>query len=62
MWILEQILQDKADARNGINKSEMTICKEESISSEQIFYSLFFDAVYISNIPSFSLYFDQLLE
>ena len=44
--ILDQIQQDKEDARNGIEKSKATICKEEGISFEQLFYILFFDAVF----------------
>ena len=51
--ILDQIQQDNEDARNGIEKSISTICKEEGISFEQVFYILFFDAVLISNKPSF---------
>ena len=54
--------EDNADARDGINKSVVTICNEEGISFGQVFYILFFDAVFISNKSSFSLYFDQLLE
>ena len=42
--ILDQI-QDNEDARNGIEKSISTICKEEGISFEQVFYILFFDAL-----------------
>ena len=58
--ILDQIQQDNTDARNGINKSGATICNEEGIFFEQVFYILFSDAVFISNKSSFSLYFDQL--
>ena len=36
--ILEQIQQDNEDARNGTEKSIATICKEEGISFEQVFY------------------------
>ena len=42
--ILDKIQQDNEDARNGIEKSISTICKEEGISFEQVFYVLFFDA------------------
>ena len=42
--ILDQIQQDNEDARNGIEKSISTICKEEGISFEQVFYILLFDA------------------
>ena len=42
--ILDQIPQDNEDARNDIEKSIATICKEEGISFEQEFYILFFDA------------------
>ena len=44
--ILDQIQQDNEDATNGIEKSIATICKEEGISFEQVFYILFFDAVF----------------
>ena len=44
--MLDQIQQDNEDARNGIEKSVTTICKEEGISFEQVFYILFFDAVF----------------
>ena len=43
--ILDQIQQGNEDARNGIEKSISTICKEEGISFEQVFYILFFDAL-----------------
>ena len=43
---LDQIQQDNEDARNGIEKSITVICKEEGISLEQVFYILFFDAVF----------------
>ena len=38
--ILDQIQQDNEDARNGIEKSMSTICKEEGLSFEQVFYIL----------------------
>ena len=38
--ILDQIQQDNQDAKNGIEKSIATICKEEGISFEQVFYIL----------------------
>ena len=44
--ILDQIEQDSKDARIGIEKSIATICKEEGISFEQVFYILFFDAAF----------------
>ena len=44
--ILDQIQQDNEDARNDIEKSIATICKEEGISFEQVFYILFFDVVF----------------
>ena len=47
--ILDKIQEDKEDSRRKIEKSNTTICKEEGISSEQVFYILFFDAVFISN-------------
>ena len=53
--ILDQIKQDNEDARNRIKKSITTICKEEGISFEQVFYILFFDVVFISNKASFRL-------
>ena len=40
--VLDQIQQDNKDARNRIEKSIAAICKEESISFEQVFYILFF--------------------
>ena len=40
--ILDQIQQDNEEASRGIEKSISTICKEESISFEQVFYILFF--------------------
>ena len=43
--VLDQIQQDNEDARNGIEKSISTICKEEGISFEQVFYILFFDVL-----------------
>ena len=60
--ILNQIQQDNADARYGINKSIATICNKEDVSIEQVFYILFFDAAFINNKSSFSLHFDHLLE
>ena len=36
--ILDQIQQDNQDAKNCIEKSITTICTEESISFEQVFY------------------------
>ena len=39
--ILDQIQQDNQDARNGIEKSVATICKEDGISFEQVFYILY---------------------
>ena len=39
--ILDQIQQDNQDAKNGIEKSIATICKEEGISFEQVFYILY---------------------
>ena len=47
--ILDKIQEDKEDSRRKIEKSNTAICKEEGISSEQVFYILFFDAVFISN-------------
>ena len=52
--LLDKIQQDNEDGRNEIKKSISTICKEEGISFEHIFYILFFDAVFISNKSSFS--------
>ena len=43
--ILHQIQQDNEDAQNGIEQSISSICKEEGISFEQLFYILFFDAL-----------------
>ena len=40
-----QIRQDNEDAQNGIEKSIATICEEEGISFEQVFYILFFNAL-----------------
>ena len=40
-----QIRQDNEDAPNGIEKSIATICEEEGISFEQVFYILFFYAL-----------------
>ena len=49
-----KIQQDNEDARKKIEKSVRAICKEESISFEQVFYILFFDTEYISNKSTFS--------
>ena len=40
--IFDQIQQDNEDARNGIQTSISTICKEKGVSFEQVFYILFF--------------------
>ena len=48
--ILDQIQQNNADARDGINKSAATICNEESISLKQVFYILFFFMLSLSAI------------
>ena len=45
--ILDQIQQDNEGARDSIEKSTATICNEEGISFEQVFYILFFDVVFI---------------
>ena len=45
--IFDQIQQDNEDARNDIKKSIATNGNEEGISFEQVFYILFFDAVFI---------------
>ena len=42
--ILHQIQQDNEDAQNGIEESISTICKEEGISFEQLFY-IFISAI-----------------
>ena len=47
--ILDQIQQDNEDARDGIDKSVANICNEEGVSFKQVFYILFFDAVFISS-------------
>ena len=52
--ILENMQQHNEDARDGIVKSVATICNEEGISFEQVFYILFFDVVFISKKSSFS--------
>ena len=52
--ILDQIQNDNEDARNCTEKSITTICKEEGIYFEQVFYILFFDTVFIKNKSSFS--------
>ena len=52
--ILDYIQQHNADARDDINKSVATICNEEGISFEQVFYILFFDTVLSAvNRPAF---------
>ena len=45
--MLDKIQHDDEDARNEIEKSISTICKGEGISFEQVFYILFFDAVFM---------------
>ena len=46
--ILDQIRQDNEEART--ERSIMTICKEEGISFEEVFYILFFcDAALVIN-------------
>ena len=40
--ILGQIQKDNEEASSGIEKSISTICKEEGISFEQVFYILLF--------------------
>ena len=45
--ILEQIQQDNKNPKYGTEKSIATICNEEGISFEQVFYILFFDIVLI---------------
>ena len=50
--ILDQIQQDNQDARNGIEKSLATICKEEGISFEQVFYMSFAVVFLAINHPS----------
>ena len=52
--ILDQIQQDNEDARDSTEKFIATTCNKEGISFEQVFYILFFDAVFISNKSSFS--------
>ena len=39
--ILDQIKQDNEEASSGIERSISTICKEQGISFEQVFYILF---------------------
>ena len=51
--VLDHIQQDNKNARN-LEKSIAAICKGEGISFEQVFYILFFDAVFVSNKLSFS--------
>ena len=58
--ILDQIQQDNADAKDGINKSAATICNEKSISFEQAFYILCFYTAFVSNKSYFILLFDLL--
>ena len=60
--ILDQIQQSNTDVRDGKNKSLATICNEEGIYFEQVFYILCFDAVFFNNKSYFNAYFDQLLE
>ena len=55
MQILNQIQQDNADVRDGLNKYVPT----KGISFEQVFYILLSDVVFIVNKSPFSLYFDQ---
>ena len=53
--IFYQIQQDNQDAINGIEKSIATICKEEGISFEQLFYILyllFFIVVFVLSFQS----------
>ena len=38
---IDQIQNDNDNGRNDIKKSITTICKEEGISFEQVFYILF---------------------
>ena len=52
--ITDQIHNGNEDARNFIEKYITTIYKEEGISFEQVFYILFFDAVFINTKSSFS--------
>ena len=55
LQILNQIQQDNADVRDGLNKYVPT----KGISFEQVFYILLSDVVFIVNKSPFSLYFDQ---
>ena len=55
LTILNKIPEDNENAVK-VEESVTTICKEEGISFEQVFYILFFDAVFISNKPSFRFY------
>ena len=43
LLILDKIQEDNENARK-LEESATTICKEEGISLEQVFYILFFDA------------------
>ena len=45
--ILDQIQQDNEDVRDEIEKSIATICNEEGVSFEKVFYILFYDIVFI---------------
>ena len=49
--ILDQIKQDNEEASSGTERSISTICKEEGISFEQVFYILFFYAALVINHP-----------
>ena len=59
--ILDKIQQDNPDAKDGINKSAATIFNEGNISFEHVFYNMLFDAVFVTNKSSFSLYFEFIL-
>ena len=48
--ILNQIEQDNADGKDGINRFGATICDKECIYFEQVFYILFSNGVFISAI------------
>ena len=52
--IYNQTQQGNTDARDGIDKSVATMCNKGDITYEQVFYILFFDAVFMSNKSSFS--------
>ena len=61
--ILDQIRQDNEEARNGIERRSITIiCKEDGISFEQVFISLFIYIIYffVSLFLSFFIYFEQV--